>query len=327
MSSSETTSEFQEAEDRITKLRRLGRPDEAIVRHLKDQGIKVPPKSDAFHQNVVSRLSDSEFETLLKELKYAGRQTVNYFVIKGISDYDIDKIESSVKNRLPSPGKVTDVEGEPFIAGADQYFSRLYLAIGYNTNAGSEDPITGRKGELLATKRTVVVIHEDRDLVEIRGSDRRMVERVRDEVCKSIGKYRESMKGRPKMGAEFQEEFSDLVQRYLNMKVKIDDKSDDTLSTIAFTSDEDDSGDRYDTRESERVNDELSRSGSEITMGYVVLEEGLRFQMNREQSKLSFRKAESEQNLIAVADIIHDVLREAGEYSQEQITGTSDVPK
>jgi hypothetical protein len=216
---------------------------------------------------------------------------------------------------------------EPFLAEGEIIGSRLYLAIGYFENAGSEDPVTGKKQGKVITKRTVVVIQEDMDLVEIRGSDTPMVETIRDEVCKSLGKFRRSVKDRPRLGPNFQEKFNKRVERYFNLKVKVDDQDDDTLDTISFTSKENESGERHDARKSHRVERELSSDGSEITMGYVELSEGFRFRINRDQSKLSFIKAEREENLNFVTNVIDEVLREAGEYSQGEISGIDDVPE
>ncbi|WP_285254073.1 hypothetical protein [Halobacterium salinarum] len=299
----------------------------AIERFLESREIRVPKKDENFVTRVVELLSDSQLESLIRQHKYAGRQTINYFIIKGISDYDIGDIREKIDSRLPGQELVSEIPKEPFLAEAEQISDRLYLAIGYYQNAGSEDPVTGRKKDVQITKRTVVVIRDDFDLVEIRGSDTRMVEQVRDEVCKSIGKYKPSTKRQPNLGPEFQDRFNDLVDYYFNLKVKVDDKDDETLDTIAFTSKEDEDGNRRDARESDRVKRELSESGSEITMGYVELSEGFRFRVNRDQAKLSFVKSEREENLVQVTDLVHNVLKQVGEYSQGQISGINDVPE
>lgn len=62
-------------------------------------------------------------------------------------------------------------------------------------------------------------------------------------------------------------------------------------------------------------------------MGYVELNDGFRFNVNREKSKLSFTKAEKEENINQVTKIVHNVLRETGEYTQSQIPGIEDVPE
>lgn len=318
---------FESVEERVEKVEGLGLPMAAIERFLESREIRVPKKDENFVTRVVELLSDSQLESLIRQHKYAGRQTINYYIIKGISDYEIGDIRERVDSRLPDQEIVDETPKEPFLAEAERIGNRLYLAIGYYQNAGSEDPVTGRKKDVQITKRTVVVIRDDIDLVEIRGSDTRMVEQVRDEVCKSIGKYQPSTKRQPNLGPEFQDRFNDLVDYYFNLKVKVDDKDDETLDTIAFTSKEDEDGNRRDARESERVKRELSEAGSEITMGYVELSEGFRFRVNRDQAKLSFMKSEREENLVQVTDLVHNVLKQVGEYSQGQISGINDVPE
>lgn len=318
---------FESTEERVETIEALGLPMAAIERFLESRDIRVPKKDEDFVIRVVELLSDQQLESLIRQHKYAGRQTINYFIIKGISNYKIKDTLDKVDSRLPDQELVNETPKEPFLAEAERIGNRLYLAIGYYQNAGSEDPVTGRKKDVQITKRTVVVIRDDVDLVEIRGSETRMVERVRDEVCKSIGKYKPSSKRQPNLGPEFQDRFNNLVDYYFNLKVKVDDKDDETLDTIAFTSKEDEDGNRRDARESERVRRELSEAGSEITMGYVELGEGFRFRVNRDQAKLSFMKSEREENLVQVTDLVHNVLEQVGEYSQGQISGINDVPE
>lgn len=314
-------------DERAERIKSIGMPMAAVERFLESRGLRVPKQNGSFFLKVAEQLDNSQFRELIKQHKYAGRQTLNYFTVKGISDYSFNQITDRVKERLPEQEEVQDVPNEPFLAEAERIGSRLYLAIGYYESAGSEDPVTGKKRGVLITKRTVVVIEEDMELVEIRGSDTNMVELVRDEVCRAIGKYKKSAKERPNLGPEFQERFNELVGIYYNLKVKVDDSDDTTLDTISFTSTEDEKGNRRDARDSKRVEKELSERGSEITMGYVELDEGFRFRMNREQSKLSFMKSEREENLNQVTDLVDNVLREVGEYTQEKISGIEDVPE
>ena len=315
--------------ERVDRIRSLGMPHAAIDRFLESRDLRTPGRGPHYLKRVVEILDDDQLLDLIRQHKYAGRQTLNYFIIKGISNYDLDEIEDQVEKRLPTQEEVAEAPSEPFLAEAEIIGDapRLYLAIGYFKNAGSEDPVTGKKEPKVITKRTVVVIKDDIDLVEIRGSDTNMVEEVRDEICRSIGKFRDSVKDRPNLSTDFQDKFNEQVERYYNLKVKVDDKDDATLDTISFTSKEDEEGERHDARESKRVERELRSDGSEITMGYVELTEGFRFRINRDQSKLSFVKAEREENLNIVTDVIHDVLREAGEYSQGEISGVGDVPE
>ena len=319
--------EYETVDERLEVLESLPLPKAAVERFLKNIGVRVPTKDDSFFLKVAELLDTDQFAELVRQHKYAGRQTMNYFIITGISNFDLEEIESEVDSRLP---KETDVEGvpqEPFLAESERFSSRLYLAIGYNENAGSENPVTGKKMPLLITKRVVVVIRENSDLVTIRGSDVKMVEQIRDEVCRALGKYRDVVKQRPEMGPEFQEKFNELVELYYNLKVRVDDQPDSTLDTISFTSKEDETGNRRDAREDGRVEKELNERGGEITMGYVQLEEGLRFRLNREEAKLSFMKSENEENLNSVTEVVDRVLRETGKYPQEQISGIKDVPE
>ena len=315
-------------EARVRAINELDLPMAAIERFLKARGFDVPSLGEHFEMNVAERLDPQDCEALIREFKYAGRRTtINYFVIRGINDLELDEIANSVDGRLPNQDEVEHVPGEPFLAATDVFVNRLYLAIGYKETAGSQDPETGRNQGVLISKRVVVVISEDTDLVEIRGSDEGMVEKVRDEVCSSIGKYQDSVKSRPPLGPKFQDKFNKKVERYYNLRVRVDEQENTTLDTIAFTSREDEDGQRRDARESERVERELSEEGSEITMGYVELDEGFKFNINREKSKLSFMKTEMEENLNQVTEIVDDVLREAGEYSQETFSGIEDVPE
>lgn len=302
-------------------------PMAAVDRFLDNRDIRDPKMDEDYFLKVAEILSDNQLKDLIQQHKYAGRQTINYFIITGISNYNLDEIHTDVSNRLPDQLTVNEAPREPFLAEAEQIGNRLYLAIGYYENAGSEDPVTGRKQDKQITRRIVFVIREDVDLVEIRGSDTNMVEEVRDEVCRSIGKYKDSSKRRPNLGPDFQKKFNNLVEYYFNLKVKVDDKEDETLDTIAFTSKEDEKGNRRDARKSKRVKRELEDSGSEITMGYVELTDGFRFRINRDQAKLSFMKSEREENLVQVTTLVNNVLEEAGEYFQEEIPGLNDVPE
>ncbi|WP_436911968.1 hypothetical protein [Halosimplex marinum] len=299
----------------------------AVERFLKSRDLRAPRKDDNFEIKVAEQLDQREFSELVRQYKYAGRETLNYFIITGISDFDLSEIAEEVSHRLPTHEEAHEVVKEPFLAEYEQFGSRLYLAIGYYIYAGSEDPITGASTGVPITQRIVVVIEEDMDLVEIRGSDEGMVENVRDEICKALGKYKPSVKQRPDFGPQFQKEFNSLVETYFNLKVRVDDQEDSTLDSISFTSTEDEEGNRRDAREDDRVEEELSERGAEITMGYVELTEGFRFNINREKGKLSFTKAEQEEKINQVTEIIHNVLRETGEYTQSQISGIEDVPE
>lgn len=317
----ETTEERQEV------IASLGLPMAAVERFLESRDKRVPSKDNNFYLKSAELLNKGEIQELINQHKYAGRETIHYFIVTGISEFDLDEILEKVRERLPRQEDVEGVTKEPFLAGSDKFGECLYLPVGYYEYAGSEDPITGTKEGVQITKRTVVVINDERDLVEVRGSDDHMVEFILDEVCKSIGKYRNSVKRRPEFGVKFQDKFNELVEFYYNLKVRVDDQENSSLDTISFTSKQDESGERRDARDDERVERELEDHGAQITMGYVELSAGFRFRMNRELSKISFMKSEREENINQINTIIHNVLEDTGEYSHGKISGTEDVPE
>jgi hypothetical protein len=323
--SANTASDTVTDSDRVSRLEDLDMPRAAIKRFLKSRELRVPKEDDNFVKKVVAQISVDTYDGLVSQYLFAGRQTINYFVVVGISDLETDEISSRVKSHLPNRSEVENVTKEPFLGTTHKTDSRLYLSIGYNEVAGGVDPATGAKSNTLITKRIIVIVSENSDLVEIRGSDTTQVERTLDQICRSIGKYNDSVKRRPNLGTEFQERFNKMVESYFNLRVKVDDMDDETLDTIAFTSTEDEDGNRHDARKSKRVKQELSE-GSEITTGYVELR-GFRFRINRDQAKISFMKYEREENLNQVTKFIDDVLRETEEYSQGQLSGIENVPE
>lgn len=316
-------------DEKLKQIQSLDQPRSAIIRFLKSRDKTVPTRNDRFESEVADRLSSDEIDDLVGQYKYAGRQTLNYFIVEGISELDLSDVRESVEARLPKQEDIASppVYKRPFIAETENVGPRLYLAIAYYEEVDSEDPATGKKEKVAVTTRVVVVVHEDRDLVEIRGSNVDMVEDIRDEVCDSIENYRPDTRQRANFGAEFQKSFNETIETYYNVQVRVDDQKETTLDTIYFTSREDDEGNRRDARQDERVRTELNERGGEITMGYVELSEGLRFRVNRDQGKISFTKAEMEENINAVTEVIHNVLKQTGEYSEREVAGLSDVPE
>jgi len=321
--------QFETTDARVEAIEKLRMPDAALERFLESREYedRIPKRGEHFHTRVAEVISDGDLRDLIRQHKYAGRQTVNYFLIKGISEQNLKTIHERVSHHLPTQEEINRAPKEPFLAEAESFEDRLYLAIGYHRNAGSENPITGKKQDIMITQRAVMVIYDNMDLVEIRGSDTTMVEDVRDGVCRAIGKFRDSVKSRPNLSLEFQEKFSDRIESYYNIKVKVDDDEDSAIDTISFTSKKDSSGERRDARDSERVKRELGEEDSEITMGYVKTNDGLRFRINRDKAKLSFRKSEREENLNGITRVVDEVLREVGEYSQGKLSGIDDVPE
>ncbi|WP_241431483.1 hypothetical protein [Natrialba hulunbeirensis] len=319
--------EYNDLEERENTLKSFGLYMTDIERFLESRNLRVPNKNENFYFRVAEQLDENQFEELIFQYRYAGRQTINYFLIEGLNDKDLGEVKERVESRLPSDEDIESAIKKPYLAESNTVEGKLYFAIGYKEKADSVEPATGKKSGIVLTKRNVVVIYDDMDLIEVRGSDEKMAEEVRDEICDSIGKYKKSVKSRPNFGTKFQEKFEKMVETYLNLVVKVDDQEETTLDTISFTSKEDESGSRKDARKSDRVEEELSERGSEITQGYVELFDGFRFRINRDASKLSFMKAEKEENINQITRLIHDVLTETREHSQRKISGIADVPE
>ncbi|WP_380679926.1 hypothetical protein [Salinigranum sp. GCM10025319] len=132
----------------------------------------------------------------------------------------------------------------------------------------------------------------------------------------------------PEFHTEFLREFNDRVDKYTNLKVRLQEKADSTVDTISFTSGTDESGERKDVRDDERVVKELSGDGSEITMGYVELADGSSaFHINRKKRRISFRRFEQEQKISEITEVIHDALKRTGGYQQHKLTEHEFVPE
>lgn len=313
--------------ERFSKLKSHDLPDAAIRRFLDSNDLPIPENDDDFKREVASRFDDAVVDELLQEYKYAGQQTLNYYVLTGISEYDFNQIIDASAEHFPEREGVEGVANEPFLADTEIDDSNLYLVFGYFTGTGGVDPATGRRKAELTTDRCVAVIDDSIDLVELRTSEPTIAERILEGIADSLGGFHDSSMYQPEFDAEFQEVFNEQVEKYTNLKVRVENREGTTVDTISFTSRESESGERKDAREDERVARELDERGGEITIGYVELDEGFRFQINRKQAKISIKKHEREENINQITRIIHDVLRETGGYTQSTLRGLEDVPE
>lgn len=308
-------------------------PDAALERFVDRRGISIQQQSDEFRENICIGLSDEQFEDLLHEYKYAGQQTINYFVMTGISDFEFTTIVMKCENESPDEQGVEGATRKPYLADSEVYDGNLYLSYGYFASTGGEDPATGRRTSDFVKKRVVAVFGNDSDLVQMRASDKKMAERVRDHVGGAVGvtntedELRSDAVYRPKFDMEFQKEFGDrLVEKYYNLRIRVNDREGGTIDNIQFTSRKDESGERKDARADERVSRELDEHGGEITMGYVELHDGSTFFINRKGSRLSFQRFETETKLNEISELIHDVLRETGGFEQRTLAGIENIP-
>ncbi|WP_049998792.1 hypothetical protein [Halococcus sediminicola] len=314
------------AAERLKKLRKRDFSPAAVKRFLAAQDIEVTEESDEFIQDLAVQLSDGQLNTLIDQFKYAGRQTVNYFIIVGISDHEFDRVIDSCRKNMVQNGE-SDLR-TPYLAHDETMNEKLYLSFGYEESSKTRDPVTGLHNEQISTNRCVAIIRPDTDLVEVRGSDDYMPATICRQMAESLGLTKDEQVYPPNFGIEFQKEFGDeLVDKYYNLKVRVDDEAGSTVDTIQFRSKTDKNGERKDARDDSRVSKELNERGGEITMGYVELDDSSKFHINREESKLSFRRIEMEQKLNEVTEVINNVLEETGEYPQRKLQGLRNVPE
>lgn len=321
-----TDSLDNKAAERLKKLREWDFSTAAMKRFLTAQDIEVAEDSDEFIQNLAVQLSDDQLDSLIDEFKYAGRQTVSYFITLGISDHKFNQIKNSCMQDMATE----DDPGlrNPYLASSEVMNGKLYLSFGYKDADKTRDPVTGLYDEQISTDRCVAVIRPDTDLVEIRGSDNYMPAAICRQMAESLGITKDKQAHPPNFGIEFQKQFGDeLVNKYYNLKVRVDDEKGSTVDTIQFTSKTDENGERKDARDDSRVSKELNERGGEITMGYVELDDNSKFHINREESKLSFRKVEMERKLNEVTEVINRVLGETGAYPQRKLQGLGNVPE
>lgn len=313
--------------ERIRAIKDLGLPDASLERFVERHEIEVQQRSDSVRENIVQALTDDQFNELLRQFRYAGQQTINYFVITGVSGYRFELVIEKIAEKSDTEEEMEGVSREPYLANHETADGYLYLSFGYFDSTGSEDPATGQLTYEFVQRRVIAVINDSSDLVQIRASDTKMARKVRDLIGRALGITSDDALYRPKFGISFQKEFGDeLVSKYYNLRIRVDDEEGSTIDTIQFTSKTDESGERRDAREDERVSTELEDRGGEITMGYVELDDGSKFYINRKESRLSFQRHETENKLNEITKVIHDVLKETGGFEQRKLAGIENVP-
>jgi len=314
-------------QERYRKIQNHNLPDAAIRRFLDDRDLNIPQGDDDFQRSVAQQLSDELVGELVQQYKYAGQQTLNYWILTGVSEYDLDEIVESAKQEFPERDDVEGIPNDPFLADTEIKNTKLYMVYGFFTSTGGVEPVTGTPKSELTTNRCVAVLHGGIDLLELRTSEPIIAKRIVEQIADALGGFKDSSRYQPAFDSGFQEVFNDLVEKYTNLKVRVEDRENTTVDTISFTSRESESGERKDARKDERVARELDERGGEITIGYVQLNQGFRFQINRKQAKISIMKHEREENINRITQIINDVLRETGGYTQSTLEEIENVPE
>ena len=320
--------EDEKVKARAEKLDRFGIQGIPLERCIKRLDITLSDRGGNLQQKVAEQINDDELEKILSEFRYGGKVTINYHVITGISDFNFQEITEACNKQVP---RMDEVEGETrtvYIAEDEVYDDRLYLSFGYYDTTTSEDAATGMTTSEFFQRRCVAVIRSDIDLLEVRASDAKMAEKVIDAIANSLSMGQEDNVYVPNFSSSFQRSFNDIVDKYTSLKVRLQETEESTVDTISFTSGKDESGERKDVREDDRVTKELDESGSEITMGYVELDDGSSaFHVNRKKGRISFRREEQEMKISEITEVIHNALKETKGYQQHKLNESQFIPE
>jgi hypothetical protein len=316
-----------DVEMRYRRLEAQDIPDAAIERYLDQKEIDIAGISNNTTLKVAEKFSSEELEDLINEYKYAGEQSLNYYVVTGVSDNDFDELAEELRLDLPRSQEEVGIR-EPYFAGAEKLKGNLYLSFGYNESTKDTDPESGVQSYVQIRGRCVAVVRPQTDLVSIRCTDENMAKKVANRIGSALNIERDSTAYPPQFGHEFEERFrNELIEKYHTLKIRIDDQQGRTVNTIEYSAKTDEEGEKKDAREDSDVARQIDEHGGDIRMGYVELKNGSKFYMNRDKSKISFIKCESEAQINEITEVFDDVLRETGEYPQRKLEGLRNVPK
>ena len=315
------------ATERYKKLIRYDIPKAAIKRYVDYENFKIPNLSSAPREKVAQKLSNSEIERLISEYKFAGQQSINYFVVTGIERKSFDSIIDDCKRSIPETKGEVGIR-KPYLASAQELDERLYLCFGYIESTADTDPVTGIENNTEIRDRIIAVIRDDTDLVAVRCSDENMAKKAANQISGALKIEADSASYRPDFGVEFEERFREgLVDKYYSLKIRINDEEGRTVETVRYSAKTKEDGERMDASEDEEVIRQLNEEKGEIRMGYVELNDGSKFYMNRDKSKISFIKFEREEQISEITEVIDNVLGETGEYPQSKLEGIGNVPQ
>lgn len=300
----------------------------ALKGFLRSIDREIPDDDGEIREYIADTLTDTEFKALQDQFRFGGRKSLNFFVITGISE-KIGELPSKVKERFPAADEVHGEKGRPYITESRTIGDRLYLIFGHNVATKTVDPETGEPRRRLDPHECVAVIQPSTDLVHVRTADVPLAKDICEKIAESVKiSTNEPTFYKPLFDENFMENFSDYVEKYLNLSVRVQEESDGTVGSIKFKSKKDDTGVYMNLLEDERVRRELEDKEGEISQGYVELAEGnFSFRINRSQSKIWFRSYEREERLTAIVELIDDVLRQSGGYPQRKLQGFENVPE
>lgn len=301
----------------------------ALRDYLQARDKDIPEDEVNIQEYVAKSLTSDEFSFFKRQFRFGGRQSLNFFVVTGISD-EFDNLPSAVISEFHTAKEVQDEKGKPFLTDTREFDDRLYLILGRYVSTKTVDPLTGKPQRRLDPDECVAVVNRDTDLVHVRTAEVPLARRICKKMAASVGidTDREDIFYKPRFDGAFIDEFSKRIEKYINMNLRIREGSDRKAGSVKFTSKKDERGEYMDLREDKQVQKELKQGDGNISQGYLQLEQGdFALHLNRPQSKIWFKSFEREERLNEIEELIDDVLRQSGGYPQQKLQGFENVPE
>lgn len=314
-------------QERVSWIRNKEIHQVAIKNYLSSIGKEAPDYKKDVREHAAKTLDESEFSEFKRQFRFGGQQSLNFFVITGISNR-FDNLKSRVVSEFPRAEEVEGLKGEPYIAGTREFNNRLYLVLGRYESTKWTDPETGEPQRELYPDECIAVINRSMDLVHVRTADVALGRKICKIIVSAVNldTRGEDVFYKPEFDENFIESFDEQIKKYINMSLHIEEASDRTAGSVMFTSQKE--GKEYmDLREDKQVQAELEQEGGSISRGYVELKErNFAFELNRAQSKIWFRSYEREERINEIEELINDVLGQSRGYPQQKLQEFENVP-
>jgi hypothetical protein len=316
-------------QERIQWIRDREIANTALRGFLEIQDKDLPEGDVDLEEHVAKVLDKEEFKEFRKQFRFGGKQSLNFFVLTGISD-EFENISSGIIHEFPRAEEVQDQKGEPFLVDTEEFDDRLYIVLGQFESMKTIDPSTGKPQRVFKPDECVAVINKQTDLMHVRTAEVPLARQICRKIASAVGidYQNEDVFYKPEFDQSFVEAFSDLIEKYVNLNVVVSEGGGRTASSVRYTSKKDETGEYMNLLEDNQVQQELNEEGGEISKGYVTLNDGdYALYLNRPQSKIWFRSYEREERLNEIEELIDDVLRKSGGYPQQKLQGFENVPE
>lgn len=326
-SSTEAVSAPETVQERSGWIRAQEIKKVAIRDYLKSIEKELPEGDKDVREHAAKILDDKEFKHFKQQFRFAGPKSLNFFVITGISE-EFEDLESKVSSRFPRAEEVEGMKNEPYYVNTKEFNDRIYFNLGRFESNKWTDPSTGEPQRDLYPDECVAVVNKETDLMHVRTADVALCRDICKTIARSIGvdPQQEDVFYKPHFDQAFIVQFSEEVEKYINMTLHIEDSPDRTAGSVRFTSQKKEDGEYMDLRDDEQVKEELSEGDGNISRGYVALKEGsFSFELNRAQSKIWFRNYERENRINEIERLIDNVLKQSGGYPQQKLQGFGNI--